>query len=201
MSSYYLAPSLSVLWAEVKVLDPGRDRASDGWIGDAAHAARPSDHNPAPPTGVIRALDLDDDFTSEAHKRLVVAELIADPRTAYVITDGRIWTRSSGEWSDYHGADNHFSHIHLSILHTLAAEKDTRPWLSPAARAQEDDMTPAQAKLLETTAAKVDKLYTLLSGIGSLTETKRGRRVKHGAGYYLATIARDVAAVKRKTGS
>jgi hypothetical protein len=68
------------------------------------------------------------------------------------------------------------------------------------AAAQEDDMTPEQAKQLADTAAKVDDLHRLLGGIGSLTESKRGRRVKHGAGYYLATIARDVAALRKTTG-
>lgn len=143
--SYYLAPSLVALRNEVKVLDPGRDTTSDGWIGDTSHQARVSDHNPAPPTGVVRAVDIDDDFTTVAHKRLVVAEVVADRRTAYVITDGRIWKRRTGEWEAYYGADSHFGHIHVSILHTRTAETDTRPWLSPAARPkpqQEEDVTP-----------------------------------------------------------
>lgn len=43
---WYLAPSLAQLRAEVNARWPKRSKASDGTIGDRAHSARTSDHNP-----------------------------------------------------------------------------------------------------------------------------------------------------------
>jgi len=52
-----LAPSLKQLRTEVDVAWPMRSKRSDGWIGDAAHLARTSDHNPDA-DGIVHALDI-----------------------------------------------------------------------------------------------------------------------------------------------
>lgn len=39
-----LIPCLDQLFAEFDGLAPDRDHSSDGWIGDASHADRSSDH-------------------------------------------------------------------------------------------------------------------------------------------------------------
>ncbi len=55
----YLVPSLARLRTEFNQLNPGRDKASDGWIGDAEHQANPtSDHNPDE-RGAVHAIDVD----------------------------------------------------------------------------------------------------------------------------------------------
>lgn len=138
---YYLAPSLGQLRAEVDARWPGRDTASDGWIGDAAHTY--GDHLPDPDTGVVRALDID---ASDIDAMAVVRALIADPRTEYVIHAGRIWLRSSGFRARvYTGANPHRTHIHLSLRHTLSAENSTAKWLPEQ---EDDDMTQEQYKAL-----------------------------------------------------
>lgn len=64
--SYYLAPSLAVLRAEINARWPGRDKASDGWIGDTAHQSTRSDHNPNS-RGSVNAIDIDEDGIGRAH--------------------------------------------------------------------------------------------------------------------------------------
>jgi len=44
---------------------PDRDRRSDGWLGDARHAARPSDHNPDE-QNIVWATDTDKDLSGKA---------------------------------------------------------------------------------------------------------------------------------------
>lgn len=128
MASYYLAPSLAALRSEVDERWPERDKSSDGWIGDPSHAARVSDHNPDwAAGGVVRALDFDVDGINV---RKLLTELIGDPRVWYVIYDKRIYSRTYA-WTAraYLGTNPHTAHVHVSLMHSRAAEEDTTVWL------------------------------------------------------------------------
>lgn len=123
--SYMLAPSLAQLRSEVNTTWPGRDRTSDGWIGDASHSARKSDHNPNA-RGRVDALDIDHDGIDDA---ALIKRLCSDPRTNYVIHDGRIYSRiREFRPIPYHGPNPHRGHVHVSIRQARAAEDDRRSW-------------------------------------------------------------------------
>lgn len=149
---WYVAPALDTLRDEINRAHPGRDRSSDGAIGDAAHAARKSDHNPDPKTGVVRARDFDVDGIPV---RELLTELERDDRTGLLIYDHRYWTRGHG-WRPYTGINPHTGHFHISVRPGTQYENDTRPWL------QEDDMTPAQDRMLQ-------EVHRMLGAGGALT--------------------------------
>lgn len=121
-----LARSLRVLAHDVDAWWPFRDHASDGWIGDAAHQTRQSDHNPDA-RGIVHALDLD---ASGVDPWAIVVAAIVHPSTHYVIFRGRIFALNQ-QWQmrPYAGADPHAHHVHISILQTSSAETRTRHWL------------------------------------------------------------------------
>jgi hypothetical protein len=120
-----LAPSLARARTEINQEWPRRDHSSDGWIGDAAHRTRPSDHNPNR-RGVVDAIDIDVDGIPCA---LLVAILITHPAVNYVIWNRTIWSRTRGfRAAHYTGPDPHTGHIHVSDLQTVSAENTTTPW-------------------------------------------------------------------------
>lgn len=125
--SYYLAPALVKLRAEINAVYPKRDHASDGWIGDPSHAARKSDHNPDySDGGIVRAIDVDKDGINPDK---LVALLIKDPRVNYVIWSGHIYSRAyKFAKRVYTGTNGHYHHVHVSIMHNTSLEKDTRSW-------------------------------------------------------------------------
>jgi hypothetical protein len=100
---------------------PDRDRKSDGWIGDAAHSNRKSDHNPDPSNGIVRAIDVDKDFDSRPSTGAYIADQIRlcakkDKRIAYVIYAGKIASRKSlWRFIKYKGINSHHAHIHISF--------------------------------------------------------------------------------------
>lgn len=131
MADYYLAPSLVSLRNEINAANPNRDKSSDGWIGDASHAARVSDHNPDwTAGGVVRALDVDVDGCDPDR---LIAVAIADPRTEYVISRRRIYERNNNFRARvYTGTNPHDKHTHVSIRHTKTAEKSGKWGYTPS---------------------------------------------------------------------
>lgn len=133
-----LAPSLVQLRREIDLRWPGRSKASDGWIGDTAHQARRSEHNPDP-DGIVRAIDV---TAAGIDVKTVLDATIRDSRVHYVIHARQIWSRSHG-WKKrpYTGSNPHTTHIHISIRNATserasaatraAAAADTRPWIAP----------------------------------------------------------------------
>jgi hypothetical protein len=118
------------LRSEINTRWPDRDKTSDGWIGDKAHSARVSDHNPDS-RGLVHAIDVDKDGVDVA---FILRAAIADPRTEYVIWDRRIWTRSSGFVARaYTGTNPHTLHIHISFRYGTAFENNTAAWFTPPA--------------------------------------------------------------------
>jgi hypothetical protein len=119
----YLCKAGETLREQVNERFVSRDTRSDGWLGDLAHQSRPSDHNPAQPTGVVRAIDIDRDLSGSAKPDLMpyLADQLrecakTDKRIAYIIFDGKIASKKS-RWifKPYSGINAHRHHCHVSF--------------------------------------------------------------------------------------
>ena len=110
---------------------PGRDRTSDGWIGDTRHAARKSDHNPDA-QGWVRAIDIDRDLNGKGRKPDLMPDLVdqirlaaksGDKRVSYIIFDGKIASsKKAWAWRTYDGINKHNHHAHVSF--TIKGDED-----------------------------------------------------------------------------
>ena len=125
MTDYWLCQAGDTLRGQVNKRWPRRDKASDGWIGDAAHCPGTSDHCPAG-DGVVRAVDLDRDL--DPNDRTAMERLASqlrryaqnredNDRLSYVIFDGAIASESGGwRWRPYSGTNPHDHHMHVSFI-------------------------------------------------------------------------------------
>lgn len=124
--AWRLAPSLKNLFAEIDAVWPNRDRRTDGSIGDAAHQATTSDHNPDS-RGIVHAIDIDRDGIDPYY---VVGQCIDDTRpTSYVVYNRQIWSRTR-LWvpRPYTGSNPHTDHIHVSIQYGEHWESGNWTW-------------------------------------------------------------------------
>lgn len=115
--AWRLAESLRALRAECDAAAPDRSKASDGTIGDAAHAASRSDHNPNA-DGVVCALDIthDPDGGADCHAWAERVRTGGNPNLKYIIFAGRIASITRGlEWRPYGGRNPHRNHMHVSV--------------------------------------------------------------------------------------
>lgn len=180
MASWILVPSLISLRDEFNMLAPNRDHASDGSIGNEAHANSSSDHNPdetgatpyedADKRNEVHAIDTDDDLRLPDWSMSKCVGIIVmrhrtglDDRLQNVIYNRVIYSRSWG-WTGrvYSGASPHTEHAHFSNRYTDAAESNTKPWGLLAAYEAElkekDDVALAsdKIKLSKGAAAMLD---------------------------------------------
>lgn len=118
MSSWRVAASLEVLRAELNALAPTRSTRSDGAIGDKAHRATASDHNPND-ANVVCARDFTHDPGSGADMHRISRRIVAvrPPALKYVIWNRQIWSRAraSEGWRRYTGSNPHTKHMHVSV--------------------------------------------------------------------------------------
>jgi hypothetical protein len=117
---------------------PKRDKRSDGWIGDKAHAGRQSDHNPDA-RGLVHALDIDADLDPKdpgAAQRLanqIVAYAASDipgaNRIKYVVFRNAIASGSyaNSMWTWRKGNYGHEHHIHVSFSNKGENNAQTYP--------------------------------------------------------------------------
>lgn len=151
--AWRLAKSLERLRTQLNAKNPNRNKASDGTVGDAAHASRSSDHNPWVKdggTGVVTACDVTHDPAGGCDAGLLADVLIAscDPRIKYVIWNRRICAGTEGPqpwaWRKYTGASPHDHHVHISVKADKAHYDDARDWALPGAAAPVTPSLPAK---------------------------------------------------------
>lgn len=123
---------------------PNRDRASDGRVSSAAHRDQNanSDHDPDRKTGVVRAMDVDENMGAGVWRNGRMARRLADEillyaasglpgskRVKYVIYENRIASGTSKWWQWRPGKWGHTHHIHISF--TPSADYDASVWPLP----------------------------------------------------------------------
>lgn len=123
-----LAPSLKLLFRELDVHWPHRDRRTDGWRRNCRYTGGSSSDHCYDSAGRVHAIDVDKDGINADW---FVSRLIYDHLpTKYVIWNRHIWSRSHG-WTKrvYTGTSNpHTDHVHVSIEHTTAARNFSKGW-------------------------------------------------------------------------
>lgn len=129
------AKSLIALRQQVNAQWPQRNKASDGIIGDEAHATRDSDHNPwvkDGAMGVVTAIDITHDPAQGPDAQQLVDALVAsrDPRIKYLIWNRQIISATVKPWTwrPYTGKNPHAKHCHLSVVANKSLYDDVGPW-------------------------------------------------------------------------
>lgn len=133
--AWRVAESLKHLREQINQRAPNRSKASDGTIGDAAHASTNSDHNPHVidgGVGVVTALDVTHDPDDGCDAQKIVDALVKskDKRIKYIIWKKQIVSSSIHPWvwRQYNGKNPHTKHFHLSVSANKALYDSVADW-------------------------------------------------------------------------
>lgn len=191
MSKYYFCKAGQRLRNELNAENPHRDKTSDGWIGDAAHQARKSDHNPDySDGGIVRAFDIDNDGVDVDR---LIQILIHDKRVNYVIWNRHIWSREHGFTKRvYTGESPHTEHVHVSFMHDKNLENDGSPF--GYYRPQPKPAPPAPAKPAPSKPAVHSPVQTVAREVidGKWGNGDARVRKLRAAGYDPVVVQREV---------
>lgn len=136
---WIVAEALNRLLGQLNALAPDRSKASDGSIGDAAHATRDSDHNAWLVLGgqeLVTARDFthDPEHGLDCQRLANALQRAKDSRVKYVIWNRQIMSGAAGPdpwlWRPYKGSNPHTRHLHLSVVADRRC-RDASPWMLP----------------------------------------------------------------------
>lgn len=140
MAKWKLVAGATTLRDQVNKRWPDRDKRSDGALGDAAHAARESDHNPDS-QGYVHAIDIDEDLRGSKNDNQWLADQIGAyarmrrsgwERLKYMIYENRIasGTHASQFWTWRNDPTiGHEHHMHISF--STKGQQDGSIWQIP----------------------------------------------------------------------
>jgi hypothetical protein len=191
-----LVPALVTLRSQINARWPNRSKASDGWIGDPAHAARQSYHNPDK-NGWVHALDITHDPDGGVNINTFTDELAAsgDSRILELIANALYWHHSNKRWVKYNGSNPHRAHFHISAKPGTTAMNGSN-WNLPSLRGvvaqphpQPQPNIPNNADFTKKLQGFLNRYYRLnlaVDGVYGPKTTEAVKRFQRNYGHGLA---------------
>jgi len=212
--AWVLTKQLQAWRTQMNANFPNRDKTSDGTIGDTAHQAESSGHNPDLTANAeyedgdskdeVRAMDTDADTGNpDVSMEDIVQHLLRLARAGklafirYIIYNRRIWRASSG-WAQeaYTGSNPHDKHMHMSGAYNQASDELSGAdyHLGDLMALTDDDKDWIKSELVRAVFAydpgyvDGDPAKGVWPGISDATYTGSGRNGTVGLGTAIGTL-------------
>ena len=193
--SWHLAPALAQLRAEVNARWPKRSKRSDGTIGDAAHSARKSDHNP----NSRRSVNAIDITANGIDTGALIAAAKKHPSVRYIIHNRKIMNRDIGNFKPrpYRG-NPHTAHVHISIYQSRTAEQRRQSWGIATAKAPSGGGSTSTYR--EVKYGDMLRLYTKGAPVREWQRSALGYTGKAADGFFGPSTEADTKRFQREHG-